>query len=197
MFTCYNELVDSFIMPTIPTTWDRGGIINGKFIVHSEVRKMKKWIIIFFAAIMLITTGIVIKVYFQAFAPVKSAEKKAVALADKKAHLSSVTDFHLYNGNETVYVIEGKNQKGAKVIVWIPAKTKQVIVKKAGSGLSREQAIQKLEETKNPKKIISVRLGMEKMIPFWEIYYLSDNNLINYYYIHFQTGEWLKKIENL
>jgi uncharacterized protein YpmB len=94
-------------------------------------------------------------------------------------------------------VIEGKNKKGEKIITWIPLKTKQVVVLKASSGLSKEQAIKKLEETKSPKKIISVRLGMEKMIPFWEIYYLSDNNLINYYYINFKTGEWLKKIENL
>ena len=38
---------------------------------------------------------------------------------------------------------------------------------------------------------------MENDIPLWEIYYRSENNLINYYYVHFLTGEWLKKIENL
>ncbi len=160
------------------------------------MKNVKKWIISL-VVLILIMSGILVKVYVQAFEPVKAAEKKAVALAEKKVHFSHVQDFHIYNGIETVYVIEGKNKKGEKIIVWIPEKNKQVIVKKANSGLSKQQAIQKLEESKNPKKIVSVRLGMEKMIPFWEIYYLSDNNLINYYYIHFQTGEWLKKIENL
>jgi uncharacterized protein YpmB len=181
VFSCYNELVDFFIY---------------NFIVHSEVRKMKKWIIIFIL-IILVVSGIFINVYLRAFAPVKTAEEKAVALAGKKVQFSQIDDFHIYNGNESVYVIEGKNKKGEKIIVWIPPKTKQVIVEKATSGLTKDQAIQKLEETKRPKKIISVRLGMERMIPFWEIYYLSDNNLINYYYIDFKTGEWLKKIENL
>lgn len=141
--------------------------------------------------------GIFMTVYIRAFSPVKSAQEKAVAIAGKEVQFSQIDDFHIYNGNESVYVIEGKNKKGEKIITWIPEKTKKVIVLKASSGLSKQQAIKRLEETKSPKKIISVRLGMEKMIPFWEIYYISDNNLINYYYIQFKTGEWLKKIENL
>jgi uncharacterized protein YpmB len=111
--------------------------------------------------------------------------------------LKEIEDFHIYNGIETVNVIEGKSLKGEKIIVWIPENSKQVFVKKAKDGLSKEEAIQKLLQEKSPKKIISVRLGMEKNIPLWEIYYRSDNNLINYYYVHFDTGEWLKKIENL
>jgi uncharacterized protein YpmB len=186
VFSCYNELVDYFSQ----------NIGKIRLFVHSDVRKMKKWIIILISMI-LVVSGIFISVYLRAFSPVKAAQEKAVAIAEKKVQFSKIDNFHIYNGNETVYVIEGKNKKGEKIITWIPLKTKQVVVLKAKSGLSKEQAIKKLEETKNPKKIISVRLGMEKMIPFWEIYYLSDNNLINYYYIHFQTGEWLKKIENL
>ncbi|MEH7301536.1 cell wall elongation regulator TseB-like domain-containing protein [Neobacillus drentensis] len=157
---------------------------------------MKKWIlsiVIFFVVLI----GILIKVYLSAMNPVKAAEEKAVLLASKKAQLTEIQDFHLYNGLETVNVIEGKNKKGDKIIVWIPEKSKKVFVKKAKNGLSKEEAVQKLLQEKNPKKIISVRLGMEKNIPLWEIYYRSENNLINYYYVHFETGEWLKKIENL
>jgi uncharacterized protein YpmB len=157
---------------------------------------VKKWIlsiVIFFVVLI----GILIKVYLSAMNPVKAAEEKAVLLASKKAQLTEIQDFHLYNGLETVNVIEGKNKKGDKIIVWIPEKSKKVFVKKAKNGLSKEEAVQKLLQEKNPKKIISVRLGMEKNIPLWEIYYRSENNLINYYYVHFETGEWLKKIENL
>lgn len=157
---------------------------------------MKKWIlslVIFFVVLM----GISIKVYLTSVNPVNAAEEKALSLASKKVQLSEVNDFHLYNGLETINVIEGKNKKGEKIIVWIPEKSKKVFVKKAKNGLSKEEAVQKLLQEKDPKKIISVRLGMEKNIPLWEIYYRSENNLINYYYVHFETGEWLKKIENL
>ncbi|MEY2192246.1 DUF5590 domain-containing protein [Neobacillus sp. BF23-41] len=157
---------------------------------------MKKWII-FIVIFIVVIFGLLIKVYFTSVDPVKVAEKKAVALANKEISIKEVEDFHIYNGIETVNVIEGKNNKGEKIIVWIPEKSKKVYVKKAKDGLSKEEAIQKLLQEKSPKKVISVRLGMEKNIPLWEIYYRSNNNLINYYYVHFDTGEWLKKIENL
>lgn len=166
-----------------------------QYIVHKEVNKMRKWII-FLVLFLVVITGIFIKVYFSAVEPVKLAEKRAVTLANKKVQLSKVQDFHLYNGLETVNVIEGNNKKGEKIIVWIPDKSKKVFVKKAKEGLSKEEAVQKLLQEKKPKKIISVRLGMENNIPLWEIYYRSDNNLINYYYVHFETGEWLGNIEN-
>ncbi|WP_040208397.1 cell wall elongation regulator TseB-like domain-containing protein [Neobacillus jeddahensis] len=157
---------------------------------------MKKWIIGFVIFIVVII-GIGTKIYFSALDPVKAAEKKAVARAKEEIQLQKVQDFHIYNGLETVNVIEGKNSKNENIIVWIPESSKKIFVKKATDGISKEEAIQKLQQEKNPKEIISVRLGMEKNIPLWEIYYRSENNLINYYYVHFETGEWLKKIENL
>ncbi|MDR4948374.1 cell wall elongation regulator TseB-like domain-containing protein [Neobacillus cucumis] len=157
---------------------------------------MKKLIFIPLIVILVII-GILVKVYFSSVQPVKAAENKAVALAEKKVQFSEIDDFHIYHGNETVNVIEGKNKKGNKIIVWIPDKSKKVIIKMAKDGISKQEAIQKLLQETQPKKIISVRLGMEKNIPLWEIYYRSENNLINYYYVHFETGEWLKKIENL
>lgn len=157
---------------------------------------MKKWIFIPII-VLIVIIGLFIKVYFSSVQPVKAAEKKAVSLAKDKVQLSEVDDFHIYNGIETVNVIEGKDKKGSKVIVWIPEKSKKVIIKKAKDGITKEEAIKKLLQEKQPKKIISVRLGMEKNIPLWEIYYRSENNLINYYYVHFETGEWLKKVENL
>ncbi|MBL4954166.1 DUF5590 domain-containing protein [Neobacillus sp. OS1-32] len=156
---------------------------------------MKKWIISIPIVLVLIFVAGFFKVYYSSMEPVKAAERKSLKLAGEE--ISKVDDFHIYNGQEQVNVLEGRNKQGKKIIVWIPEKSKQVIVKQAKDGISKEEAIQKLMQEKNPKKIISVRLGMEKNIPLWEIYYRSQNNLINYYYIDFETGKWLKKIENL
>ncbi|NRD80544.1 DUF5590 domain-containing protein [Bacillus sp. BRMEA1] len=158
---------------------------------------MKKWIFIIVLLLLVIFTGVSINVYVNAVKPVKTAEEKAVVLAKKSTSLSKVNDFHIYHGLESIDVIQGKNKKGENIIVWIPEKSKKVFVRKAKDGLSKNEAIQKLLQEKKPKQIISVRLGMERDIPLWEIYYRSNNNLINYYYIDFETGEWLKKIENL
>ncbi|MBY0145443.1 DUF5590 domain-containing protein [Neobacillus niacini] len=157
---------------------------------------MKK-IILFLVLFIVIGVGVFIKVYANAQEPLKAAEEKAVTLAKEKVEFDVLEDFHIYHGIETVNVLEGKNKKGENIIVWIPEKNKKVIWEKRKNGISREDAVQRLMDEKNPKKIISVKLGMENNIPLWEIYYRSENNLINYYYVHFKTGEWLKKIENL
>lgn len=157
---------------------------------------MKKWILVLIAVVFVVI-GVSVKLYLSATDPLKSAQDKAVARAEDQVKFTKVEDFHIYNGLETVYVIEGENQDGEEIIAWVPEKKGKIIVKKANDGLTKQEAVQKLLEEKNPKKIISVRLGAEKDIPLWEIYYRSENDLINYYYIHFETGEWLKKIENL
>lgn len=157
---------------------------------------MKK-IILILVLFIVVCVGVFIKVYVSAQEPLAAAEEKAVSLAKEKVNLSEVEDFHIYHGTETVSVLEGKNNKGENIIVWIPEKNKKVMVDKRKNGLSKEEAIKRLMDEKNPKKIMSVRLGMENNIPLWEIHYRSENNLINYYYVDFKTGEWLKKIENL
>jgi uncharacterized protein YpmB len=157
---------------------------------------MKKWIFLF-VILTIAIIGFGINVYVNAMEPLKIAEKKALSLAKKETDIQEVEDFHLYHGQETVNVIEGKNKRSERIIIWIPEKSKKVFVRKAKNGLTKGDAIQKLLQEKNSVEIISVRLGMEKNIPLWEIHYRSNNNLINYYYIHFETGEWLKEIENL
>jgi uncharacterized protein YpmB len=157
---------------------------------------MKK-LIVFFIIFILVLIGLFTKVYLRAVEPVNQAEQRAIQIADKEVNLSEVQDFHIYNGLETVNIIEAIDENGEEIIVWIPEKSKKVITEKAKNGLNKSEAVQRLLEEKTPKKVISVRLGMENEIPLWEIYYRSENNLINYYYVHFKTGEWLKKIENL
>lgn len=71
-------------------------------------------------------------------------------LAKEKVHLSEVEDFHIYNGLETVNVIEGKNKKGDNIIVWIPEKSKKVFVEEAKNGLSKEAAVERLYNEKSP-----------------------------------------------
>ncbi len=157
---------------------------------------MKKALIAIITLLVIcIGTGILI--YFNSMKPVKAAEAKAVELAKKETDLVAVQDFHLYHGTETYYVVEGKDADKADIYVWVPEKKGKIVTRKKSDGISSEEAISRLKQEKNPAEIMSVRLGMEKNIPLWEIHYRSKGDLINYYYIDFKTGEWLKKIENL
>ncbi|MBS4199480.1 DUF5590 domain-containing protein [Bacillus sp. FJAT-49732] len=158
---------------------------------------MKKWILIIFPLIILIISAS-LYVYIDARAPLLKAEQYAEQRAKTEAHLVSNDEFFVYHGTKTYYVIKGKNEKGTETIVWIPEESKKdIIIKKASDGISEKDAISKLIQEENPKKILGARLGMEKNLPIWELSYLDQNSKLNYYYIHFDSGKWWRKIENL
>ncbi|WP_075982101.1 cell wall elongation regulator TseB-like domain-containing protein [Bacillus massilinigeriensis] len=157
---------------------------------------MKKWILITTLSIVIII-GITIKVYFKAVEPVRTAEERAISIAEQQTDLKTTDDFYLYNGTESYSVITGTNSKGQKVIIWVPDKDENIYVRRASEGITREKALQKLYDEKKPSEVIYTRLGIEYNRPLWEINYRNDQDLLNYYYIDFVTGEELKDIENL
>ncbi|HEY4553341.1 MAG TPA: DUF5590 domain-containing protein [Bacillaceae bacterium] len=158
---------------------------------------MNKWILMSILAVLLVAGAFGI-VYSNAREPYDAALDEAVQRAAKEAKLTSVDDFYLYNGSETIYSVIGKQKNGTEMAVWIPENTKQpVTIKKLADGISEQEAIKKLYSEENPNKLLGVRLGMEKELPVWELAYLDENSNLSYYYIHFDTGKWWRKIENL
>ncbi len=163
---------------------------------NKRVMLVKKWfLIIGFVVIIIITIGTII--YLNAIQPLKSAEEKAIEIAMAETPLTVVDEFNIYNGEETYYVLQGKNGDGTKLIVWVPEKKGKLMVKKASDGITKKQAIDTVSAEIATDSIITVKLGMEKGIPLWEIHSRTKGHLLNYYSVEFETGEWLKKIENL
>lgn len=161
---------------------------------------MKKWIFISLF-VLLIAVGIIVNVYINANEPVKEAEQKAMKIVEKETDLTDLRDFQLYSGEETYYVLTGKNGQDEDVHVWISEKSQEIITRKAKNGITKEEALNKLYEEKNPIEIIEVRLGMARLQktdrPAWEIYYRNNGDTINYYYVDFDSGEKLRAIDNL
>lgn len=157
---------------------------------------MKKWLWLLIV-VFVIGIGLSFNVYLNALKPVKAAEKIAEEIAKRETSLVTLTDFSLYNGSSTYYVIKGIDQEGENIVVWVPENEGKIIVKKENEGITKKEALQKLYNEKNPEEVMAVRLGIENNIPLWEIYYRTGKNLINYYYVDFSTGEWLKDIQNL
>jgi uncharacterized protein YpmB len=163
---------------------------------NKRVMLVKKWfLIVSFIVIIIITTGTIM--YLNAVEPLKKAEEKAIGIAMAETPLTVVDDFNIYNGEETYYVLQGKNADGIKLIVWVPEEKGNLMVKKASDGITEKQAIDSVSAEIATEGIVTVKLGMEKGIPLWEVHSRTKENLLNYYSIEFETGEWLKKIENL
>ncbi|WP_349237116.1 DUF5590 domain-containing protein [Bacillus sp. REN3] len=161
---------------------------------------MKKWIVTIFL-IGAVLTGILVNVYLNAVEPVKAAEERAMKIAAKETNLSNFSNFQLYNGEETYYVVMGKNNKKEDIYVWISEKDQEIETRAAKNGVTKKEALNKLYDEKNPQEIIEVRLGMARIKktdrPAWEIYYRNDSDTLNYYYVDFDTGEMIRDIENL
>lgn len=158
---------------------------------------MYKWIITT-SILFLMIAGASIAVYSKARAPIKNFQEKAETRAKSEAGIVSIDQFYLYNGTETYYVIIGKQKDEKQIVVWIPEdKKKPILIKDMADGISEQEALNKLFSEENPSEILGVRLGMEKDLAVWELSYLDSKANLNYYYVHFETGKWWRKIENL
>ncbi|AIE78858.1 propeptide PepSY amd peptidase M4 [Bacillus cereus] len=157
---------------------------------------MKKWI--FTIIIVIVASGIYgAYVYNKAMEKKLPKEAKSVEIAKEKAKLTKVKSVDYYNGNSSYTVVQGIDEKGEQIIVWVPNKKGNVLVKKKSEGISEKEALQKLAEQASgkgdepkpkPKEITKVKLGAQNDIPLWEITYIDQEDRYTYYYLEFQNG---------
>ncbi|EMA6341936.1 DUF5590 domain-containing protein [Bacillus cytotoxicus] len=160
---------------------------------------MKKWI--FAIIIVIVAIGLYgVHVYHATLEKKIPKESKVAAIAKEKAKLTKVKSVDYYNGKSAYAVVQGVDEKGEQLIVWVPEKKGKVLVRKKSEGISEKQAIQKMMEyleavnkeskPQLPKEIVKVKLGIEKDVPLWEITYIDQEGRYKYYYLRFQDGEF-------
>ncbi len=157
---------------------------------------MKKWIWSF-VGLAVVVLAFVIYTYASAYQPVSKARENAEKIAKDEAGLVSMENFSIYNGNDSYYVVEGQNKDKEDIIVWIEEKNNAVTVKNKKDGLTKQEVINKLTSERELSSIDTVRLGMLEGLPVWEVYAHTDDDLINYFYFDFETGELHRNIENI
>ncbi|WP_175991235.1 DUF5590 domain-containing protein [Bacillus sp. Marseille-Q1617] len=158
---------------------------------------MKKWITIILVAAVIVTGTASVLLYKSARGPVEKEFDQASKRVLDETPIRTIEKASIYHGAKSYTVITGKDDQNEKVVAFVPEKKEEIIVKKWADGISKEQAINKLNDEKQPEEILSVRLGHESVGPVWEITYLDKQKNLNYFYLLFSNGEWWKKIENL
>ncbi len=161
------------------------------------MKQLKKWIFIsIFVTIILV--GIATVVYINSREPLNSMYEQALERLQTETELTNIEEFSRYNGEKSYLVFKGANKKSEKVIAWVPSNHQEdIILEKWANGITKEDALNTLKNEVNPKEILSVHLGIERVGPVWEITYLDEQDALNYYYLLFRTGEWWRNIENL
>ncbi|CAM3868326.1 peptidase M4 [Bacillus cereus] len=162
---------------------------------------MKKWI--FAIIIVIVASGIYgAYVYNKAMENKIPKESKVVEIAKEKAKLTKVKSVDYFNGKSSYTVVQGTDEKGEQIIVWVPEKKGDTIVRKKSEGISEKEAIQRTaeqvddgskESKSKPKEILKAKLGVENNIPLWEVTYIDDENRYSYYYLEFKDGKFLRR----
>ncbi|WP_064091430.1 cell wall elongation regulator TseB-like domain-containing protein [Rossellomorea aquimaris] len=158
---------------------------------------MKKWLTIITILLLIVFVSASVILYKVARSPLNKDMEQAMERVKEETSIVNVENTSFYNGSKPYVVITGKDDKGEKAIAFVPNKNGKIIEEKWADGITKNEAINKLNDEKQPKELLSIRLGHESVGPVWEITYLDKNDHLNYYYILFSNGEWWRKIENL
>ena len=150
---------------------------------------MKKWI--FAITIVIVAIGLYgVQIYSATMDKKIPKESKAVEIAKEEGKLTEVTDVDYYNGKSAYAVVQGLNEKEEEIIVWVPEKKGNVLVRKKDEGISEKKALQIVESERHPKEFVKVKLGAENDVPLWEVTYIDQEGRYTYYYLEFQDGKY-------
>ena len=158
---------------------------------------MKKGIILTLTIVMSIIVIGAGYVYYVGHQPMAKARKEAVEIAEEHAGLKEMDQFFWYNGTETYFTVTGKNDKKENIIVIIAKKGAKTQIIQQSDTISESEARKLTRESKNPKKILETRIGMEKGVPIWEVAYKEENGRLGYHIITLKDGEYVRDIGNI
>ncbi|MFN2745624.1 MULTISPECIES: cell wall elongation/penicillin-binding protein regulator TseB [Bacillus] len=146
--------------------------------------------IIFVTAIL---TGA--NVYQTAMSQKESGHEEAAETAKKEAGLKEVDNVETFVGKEKQYIVIGKNKKGEKMYVWVPADKKQkTIVKNASDGITSRQAAKAVQDKGLMSSLQEVHLAREGNVLLWEVTYLNQDGQYSLSYVDFINGKIHKNI---
>ncbi|WP_035044637.1 DUF5590 domain-containing protein [Anoxybacillus flavithermus] len=152
--------------------------------------RVKKGIIAF-ACMLFVALLLYANAYSDAMSSQRASEQRAVQQAEKEG-IVQVDDVYTYRGSDVYVIVVGKNEEGEQRIAWVTEKGKVVATRRVSEGITKQQALSFVQPYR-PKTVVSVKLGMEKGVPLWEITYIDERDRYSFYYVRFEDGAFLKR----
>lgn len=159
---------------------------------------MLNWIKFITAFLLTLFTVIAIAIFYTANKPISEEKNKAVEAAKRTGQIETILDVQPYNGTTSLVTVFGENPSGEKVAVFVDdSKDDKFEEVKLTNGISAEQAMEIVLKEQKADEVMHVLLGIEDNEPIWEVAFKNEHGKLNYVYIQFQDGEWVKRILNL
>ncbi|MGE7091763.1 DUF5590 domain-containing protein [Lysinibacillus sp. NPDC048646] len=160
---------------------------------------MKNWLI--FISVFMVSLSLVISilVFWKAEAPFRSIEEQAEQLALDAKALAVVSESYTYNGKNSYVTVFGVDEYGEKKAIFVPTNLEEDSIQEVflKDGITEKQALSVFKDEGNVQKVLHMKLGYEEPGVVWEITYLNNHDKLNYVYILFEDGDWVKHIKNL
>lgn len=149
----------------------------------------------------LITILILILVVWSSVAianhPKSAAQRQATQIARRYGHLTSTSNFYIFNREKTYYTVAGKTANGQQTLVIVPQNGGDVRVVKQSRGITDQDAINKVKNDKHPKKVMKAAPGLFNGRIVWEVTYVNNHGSMCYDLISFKNGKYVQQINNL
>lgn len=143
-------------------------------------------------------TVMAITIFYSAHKPMTSEKEEASEKAIRSGQIQTVKEVQPYNGTSSIMTVIGENKAGENIAVFVQnTEEAQFPEVKLTDGISAEKAMNAVLKEQKVTKILHVFLGLEDNEPIWEVAFKNEHGKLNYVYIHFEDGEWVKRILNL
>lgn len=144
--------------------------------------------------LFLVLLGIIL---FQSSSPMRKAKNQAIKISEEVANISKVEDFYWFTRDKTYFTVVGTDDKNEEKIVLLPQDGSEALVMNQKDGLTGDDAIQVVLDTKETKKIKKISLGMYDKKPVWEVVATAKDNSLSYYLIDFKEGKMTNKMTDI
>ncbi|RXJ03986.1 hypothetical protein DS745_00925 [Anaerobacillus alkaliphilus] len=145
--------------------------------------------------------GVLVMIFFfwqsylffsEAKEPIREANSEAANYVIEHIGVEEFVSVNFYHGSESYQVFEALDVNGEEIYIWVAEALDSHVVKPKSDGISFDDVSLFIKQELTPKKLISIKLGMENTIPLYEITYKDQQNRLSYYFISFKDGTYLK-----
>lgn len=127
---------------------------------------------------------------------VASAEAETKQEA-KEAGLTNISDFYVFNKDETYYALMGENSEGRQVYFAYQPESDYQKMGFVDEMVNEENAYSLTLYEMPDVEVRSANLGIENDTFVWEVSFRDENDRLGYHYINATTGQWYETINDL
>lgn len=136
--------------------------------------------------------------------PLNNRENVAVSIAKEETDLMEVIDVDFYHGRRSYQVIEGIDQQGEEIYVFVEERIEEetketeknnlhILTINKNEGITKEEVREIVQNKLEMKELISIRLGLIGETPIYEVTYVDKWDRHSFYYVSFEDGSYINR----